>query len=150
MCTQFLDRQSGRRDGQAGLAIGRKGKGTIKLSPEETIEYALQYNRGDIIKTPEGATVIHLKRSLNDGGITIHGLMRRLFEQRIVQEADGIIPVVIFRMDTIDDAVRGKPKGIDEGVVFCRFTGKLSESGIEESGLSSMTGSQALVAWAAL
>ena len=44
-----------RWDGQASLAIGRKGKGTMKLSLEEKIEYVLQYNRGDVIKTPDGA-----------------------------------------------------------------------------------------------
>ena len=37
------------------MAIDQKGKGTMKPSREEKIEYVLQYNRRDIIKTPDGA-----------------------------------------------------------------------------------------------
>ena len=37
------------------MAIDQKGKGTMKPSLEEKIEYVLQYNRRDIIKTPDGA-----------------------------------------------------------------------------------------------
>ena len=38
----------------AKLAWPSVGKGTMKFSLKEKIEYVLQYNRGDVIKTPDG------------------------------------------------------------------------------------------------
>ena len=123
-------------DGQASLAIGRKGKGTMKFSLKEKIEYVLQYNRGEIIKTPDGAKCRHsfmsslrtwAKRYNEEGEA---GLRRRKNKTCTEEEKKAIVRRILNGERNVDIA---KETGISTGAIanWCRKYSNANENQVK-------------------